>query len=288
MKYAFVLEHEGTFRVRLMCRVLDLSPSGYYAWKVRRPHTCRRTGQRQQFDERVRHHFNANKGRYGAPRLVRDLRAAHGPVSRKTVAKCMRNMNLRAKAARRFKATTNSNHTLPVAANLLQQDFSATAIDQKWVGDITYLWTDEGWLYLATVIDVYSRRVIGWSMASTMTAQLACDALTMALRQRGHPTQVIVHTDRGSQYCSADYQSVITQHKLRCSMSRKGNCYDNAMAESFFHSLKVEAIHGTRCKTRDEMKRTVFEYIEVDYNRRRRHSAIGYISPMMFETQTLA
>jgi transposase InsO family protein len=168
------------------------------------------------------------------------------------------------------------------------QDFTATGPNQKYVSDITYLWTDEGWLYLATVIDLYSRLVVGWAMSERMTAQLVCDALKMALWRRGMSRGVIVHSDRGSQYCSAAYQALIRKHGLLCSMSAKGNCYDNACAESFFHTLKVEAIHGGRFATREEMRQTVFEYIEVDYNRTRRHSANGYISPMAFEAQRVA
>ena len=200
MKYAFMQQHAEEFRLRLMCRVLDVSSSGYYGWRARRPHTGRRAMRRIALESRIRECFVACKARSGSPRLTKDVCEVEGRVNRKTVARLMRNMGLRAKAARRFKATTNSKHALPVAKNLLQQDFRATAIDQKWVGDITSLWTDEGWLYLATVLDVYSRALIGWSMASTMTAELVCDALTMALRQRKPPSGVIMHTDRGSQY----------------------------------------------------------------------------------------
>ncbi len=200
----------------------------------------------------------------------------------------LRRQNFRATAARKFKATTNSRHGLPVAPNLLEQDFSATAPNQKWVGDTTYLATGEGWLYLAVLIDLYSRKVIGWAMSERMTADLVGDALQMALWSRKMPKGVIVHSDRGSQYCSSLYQSVLTRHDLRCSMSAKGNCYDNACAESFFHSLKVEAIHGERLTIRETMRRQVFEYIELDYNRQRRHSAIGMISPEAFEARMIA
>jgi putative transposase len=175
-----------------------------------------------------------------------------------------------------------------MSENLLRQDFCASGPNQKWSGDITYLRTDEGWLYLAVVIDLWSRAVIGWSMSSRMTAQLACDALQMALWQRKCPENVIVHTDRGGQYCSADYQTLLKQHNLRGSMSAKGNCYDNACAESFFHSLKVECIHGERFASREIMRTTVFNYIECDYNRWRRHSACGGLSPEQFENQNLA
>ncbi|WP_247718762.1 IS3 family transposase [Morganella morganii] len=206
----------------------------------------------------------------------------------KTVAASLRRQGLRAKASRKFSPVSYKKHGLPVSENLLQQDFSASGPNQKWVGDITYLRTDEGWLYLAVVIDLWSRAVIGWSMSSRMTAQLACDALQMALWRRKRPKKVIVHTDRGGQYCSADYQALLTRHSLRGSMSAKGNCYDNACAESFFHSLKVECVHGERFISRETMRTTVFNYIECDYNRWRRHSACGGLSPEQFENQNLA
>jgi len=230
----------------------------------------------------------AHKSRYGSPRLTRDLADQGAVYDKKTVAKSLQRQALRAKAAKKFKATTNSQHNLPVAPNVLDQDFTATAPNQKWVGDISYLWTEEGWVYLAVVIDLYARCVVGWAMAERMTAELACDALHMALWRRQRPRGVIVHTDRGSQYCSERYQTLLRQHGLLCSMSAKGNCYDNACAESFFHSLKVEAIHGERFATRSEVRQAVFEYIEVHYNRIRRHSANGYLSPEAFEALKVA
>jgi putative transposase len=281
-------EHQGIFRVSAMNRVLQVSRSGFYAWRKRRDNPSPRQQRRKQLDTAVKKAFDANKGRSGSPRLVLDLADAGHQHDRKTVASSMQRQGLRAKAAKKFKATTNSKHNLTVAPNLLEQDFTATAPNQKYVGDITYLWTDEGWLYLATIIDLYSRLVVGWSMSERMTAQLVCDALKMALWRRHMPTNVIVHSDRGSQYCSGAYQKLLDEHGLICSMSGKGNCYDNACAESFFHSLKVEAIHGERFGTREEMRQTVFEYIEVDYNRTRRHSANGYISPEAFEVKNVA
>ena len=288
MKYVFMDEHQDTFQVSTMSRVLQVSRSGFYAWRRRQDHPSSRQQRRELLDEAVKKAFDARKGRSGSPRLVLDLADAGHQLNRKTAANSMRRQGLRAKAAKKFKATTNSNHNLPVAPNLLQQDFTASAPNQKYVGDITYLWTDEGWLYLATVIDLYSRLVVGWAMSERMTAQLACDALQMALWRRRLPTGVIVHTDRGSQYCSGAYQRLIREHDLLCSMSAKGNCFDNACAESFFHSLKVEAIHDERFATREEMRQTVFEYIEVDYNRTRRHSTNGYISPEAFEAKEVA
>jgi len=288
VKYTFMDAHTGMFGVSAMCRVLRVSRSGFYAWCVRQADPSPRQRRRQHLDGLVQEAFAARKGRSGSPGLTKDLAEAGHRFDRKTVAASLRRQGLRAKAARKFKATTDSAHQLPVAPNLLQQDFTATAPNQKYVGDITYLWTDEGWLYLAVVIDLYSRLVVGWAMSERMTAQLACDALQMALWRRRMPRGVIVHSDRGSQYCSSAYQALITKHALLCSMSARGCCYDNACAESFFHTLKVEAIHGERFATREQLRQTVFEYIEVDYNRTRRHSANGYISPEAFEAQQVA
>jgi putative transposase len=281
-------DHREEFSISGMSRVLGASRAGYYAWRSRQHKPSSRTMRQQAVDAKVESLFRVRKCRYGSPRLARDLAEAAFPVSVNTVAASMQRQGLVAKAARKFKATTNSKHDLPVAPNLLQQDFTATAPNEKWVGDITYLWTDEGWLYLAVVIDLFSRSVIGWAMSERMKASLVCDALMSALWRRGMPKNVIVHSDRGSQYCSADYQKIIKRHDLRCSMSAKGNCYDNACAESFFHSMKVEAIHGERFMTRKSMRQEVFEYIEIDYNRVRRHSANGYLSPEVFEAQRVA
>jgi len=288
VKYAFIEAHCTEFRIGSMCRVLDASRSGFYGWRERRSRPSARHQRRAKLDAAVGEAFARRRARAGSPRLVHDLREAGHCRDRKTVAASMKRQGLRARAAKKFKATTNSTHTLPVAPNLLEQDFGATAPNQKWVGDITYLWTEEGWLYLAVVIDLYSRLVVGWAMAERMTADLTCDALTMALWRRQMPRGVIMHTDRGSQYCSAAHRRLIRAHGLQASMSAKGNCYDNACAESFFHSLKVEAIHGERITTREQMRQVVFEYIEVDYNRNRRHSANGYISPEAFEALRVA
>lgn len=278
--------HTSQFSLKAMCRALSVARSGYYAWRSQKAST--RLQRSIELDRQVACAYLARKGRSGAPRLFHDLREAGLACNRKTVAASMRRQGLRAKAARKFKATTISNHTLPVAQNLLNQDFTASAPNQKWVGDITYLYTDEGWLYLAAVIDLYSRRVVGWAMNERMTADLVCDALRMALWRRKCPHGVIVHSDRGSQYCSAVYQQLLQRHQLRCSMSAKGNCYDNACAESFFHTLKVECIHGEQFINRARMRETVFEYIEVDYNRQRRHSTPGHISPQAFEPKVSA
>lgn len=196
-------------------------------------------------------------------------------------------MNL-PKAAKKFKATTNSNHQLPVAPNLLHQNFAAYKPNQKWVSDITYCWTEEGWLYLAVVMDLYSRKIVGWAMSERMTKKLVIDALQMAIWSRKPPKGLIIHSDRGSQYCSHEYQKILSLHGLICSMSKRGDCYDNAAMESWNHSFKVEAIHGERFATRDVIKKHVFEYIEIYYNRKRLHSMLSYKSPASFEIQKVA
>jgi len=197
----------------------------------------------------------------------------------------MKHLGLRAKARKKFKVTTDSKHNLPVAPNLLNRDFTALAPNQKWCGDISYVWTGEGWMYLAVVIDLYSRAVIGWSIQPSMSRQLVCDALTMALWRRRFPRGVLFHSDRGSQYCSNDYQKMLKSFGFICSMSRKGNCWDNAVAESFFHTIKTELIYTERYTTREVAKQSIFQYIEVYYNRIRRHSTIGSIAPEMLENQ---
>jgi len=250
--------NSGIFRITSLCRVLQVWRSGYYDWRARQGRPSRRQRWHSLLDQRVSDAFTTRKARSGSPGLTRDLEANGHPYNRKTVAASMKRQGLRAKAARKFKATTDSSHSRPVAPNLLAQNFTADAANQKWVGDITYLWTEEGWLYLAVVIDLYSRLVVGWSLSARMTAHLVCDALQMALWRRHMPVGVLVHTDRGSQYCSTAYQGLLEKHALVCSMSAKGNCYDNACAESFFHSLKVGLVHGERFATRHQMRRTSF------------------------------
>lgn len=276
-------EHQDQFSIVLQCPYFGVSRSGYYAWLNARSN--QREQQRPQRDAQVKQVFFWFKQRYGAPRIQRQLAPEQQQHNVNTIASSLQRHGLVAKAAKKFKATTNSKHPLPVAPNWLEQNFQAEQPNQKWVSDITYLWTAEGWLYLAVVIDLFSRQVIGWSMSEQMTAQLTCDALQMAVFRRKRPKGVICHSDRGSQYCSRDYQNLLKRHSLVCSMSAKGNCYDNACAESFFHSLKVEAIHGENGLTRQQMKQAVFEYIETDYNRVRLHSNNGYRSPLDFEAR---
>ncbi|EAY0101640.1 IS3 family transposase [Salmonella enterica] len=288
MKYVFIENHQAEFNIKAMCRVFQVARSGWYVWHQRRHQINRRQRFRLVCDNVVREAFSDAKQRYGAPRLTDELRAQGYQFNVKTVAASLRRQGLRAKASRRFRPVSYRKHDLPVSENLLKQDFYASGPNQKWVGDITYLRTGEGWLYLAVVIDLWSRSVIGWSMSSRMTAQLACDALQMALWRRKCPENVIVHTDRGGQYCSTDYQSLLKRHNLRGSMSARGCCYDNACAESFFHTLRVECIHGEDLVSREIMRTAVFNYSECDYNRWRRHSACGGLSPEQFENQNLA
>jgi len=279
-------EHAAQFGVQMMCRVMLVSASGYYDWCQRGPSV--QAQARAQLDADVRVAFEAQKARAGAPRLTLQLKSQGCRAGRNQVAASLRRQGLRARAARKFKATTNSNHALPVAENLLNQDFTAQRCDEKWAADITYVGTEEGWLYLAVVLDLYSRKVIGWSMSERMTTRLTCDALRMALSRRCWPRGVIVHSDRGSQYCAQEYRAVLTANELQCSMSARGNCYDNAAVESWNHSLKVEAVHGERFLTRAQAKKQLFDYIEVYYNRQRLHSSLGYLSPEQFESSRVA
>jgi len=281
-----IRRHEGEHAVALMCRVLRVSRSGYYDWRRRGP--SKQAQANVHLLEAIRRVHTAHKARVGSPRIALHLQEEGRTVGKNRIARLMREAGLRAKAARKLKATTNSNHGLPVAPNRLQQDFSATRPDEKWVTDITYIETHEGWLYLAVVLDLYARRVVGWAMAERMTSQLVCDALQMALDRRKTPNGVLVHSDRGSQYCSDVYQRLLRRHGLVCSMSKRGDCYDNAAMESWNHSLKVEAIHGERFDTREQAKEHVFEYIEIYYNRQRLHSRLGYLTPEMFELQNAA
>ena len=281
-----IKKHENSFSLSMMCRALTVSRSGYSGWR-QRP-ASRRQQSNDRLTEEIKRIFDDEKSRVGSPRIARRMRLEGRPANRKRIAKIMQKNGWRAKAAKKFKATTNSRHNLPVAPNLLLQHFEVDAPDQKWVSDITYIWTDEGWLYLTVVLDLYSRAIVGWSMSERMTAKLVCDALTMALWRRKNPTGVIIHSDRGSQYCSAEYQKLLRKNEFICSMSKKGDCYDNAAMESWNHSFKVEAIHGEKIPTRAYARSHTFEYIDVYYNRKRLHSKLGYLSPEAFEAKKVA
>lgn len=274
------------FSVRMMCKLLSVSASGYYDWRDRPP--SKRAQENIILAGKIKAIFDEERARAGAKRIAKRLKLEGIKASRHRVAKIMRANEWRAKAAKKFKATTNSNHKLPVAPNLLQQNFSASRPNEKWVSDITYVWTEEGWLYLAVVMDLYSRMVVGWAISERMTSQLVIDALQMAIWRRKKPRGVIIHSDRGSQYCSHDYQKLLAENGFICSMSKRGDCYDNASMESWNHSFKVEAIHGEKFLTRADAKNHVFEYIDVYYNRKRLHSRLGYLSPVYFEAQIVA
>ena len=264
MKYAFIKENQREFSVLLMCQLFSVSRSGFYAWIIRTP--SKRDQANKMLDVKIKSVFAKHKQRYGSPRITRELKKQKEICSDTRVARRMKVLNIKAVAKRKFKVTTDSSHALPVYKNVLNRDFGTTNINQKWCADISYVRTDEGWLYLAVVIDLYSRAVIGWSMNDRMNKALVCDALTMALFRRKFPKDVIMHTDRGSQYCSIRYQNLLKDNRLIGSMSRKGNCWDNAIAESFFHTLKVELVHTERYATREHAKQSIFQYIEGYYN----------------------
>ncbi len=282
-----MLTYCALFSISMMARVLLVSRSGYYSWLNSREVISWRMQQRVAIDVLVKAAFVAGKGRYGAERIFHDLAEQDNPLDIKTINKSLKRQGLIAKAAKLFKVTTDSNHALPVAPNLLERNFSAHRPNEKWVTDITYIQTTEGWLYLAVMMDSYSRKIVGWSMGKNIDAQLVCDALMMALWRRKFPQGVIVHSDRGSQYASHAFRGLLNKYSLTQSMSRKGDCWDNACAESFFHSLKVELIHGEPLQNGKQTRESIFEYIEVDYNRYRRHSAIGFISPERFEASNV-
>lgn len=277
MRYAWIENQRGSYALEALCEALGVSPSGFAAWK--RGGSCRRRLTDTQLLTLIRAIHAESKGAYGSPRVWREIRERGLPASRERVARLMSENGIRAKHKRRYKATTDSRHALPVAPNLLAQDFKTSRPDQTWTADITYIPTAEGWLYLAVVMDLYTRMIVGWSMDARMSRELVIDALTMAhLRRRPKPG-LMHHSDRGSQYCSGDYQGLLAGHGMIVSMSRKGCCWDNAPMESFFNSLKNERTHGSRYATREEARQDTFEYIELFYNRTRRHSALGYVSP---------
>ena len=286
MKYRFISDHRETFKVGRMCKLLNVSRSSYYAW-LKRPES-RRGRENRSLEDKIRVLHRTSHGIYGSPRIHRDLVTAGIRCGKNRVARIMREAGIRSRTKRKFKATTNSKHNLPVAPNLLNQDFTVKAPNLAWVGDITYIPTNEGWLYLAVLLDLYNREVVGWSASSRMTRQLAINALQMALGRRNPRQGLLHHTDRGSQYASSDYQKILKDHGMLCSMSRKGNCYDNALAESFFARLKTEWVSHQRYFSRSEAIQSLFFYIEIFYNRKRRHSSIDYLTPQEYETISLA
>ena len=281
MKYAWMAEQGRSFALSEMCQVLEVSVSGYRAW--RRGGTPDRRGLTdQQMLALIRAIHAELRGAYGSPRMIRELRARGFSAGKERVERLMRENGIHARHKRRYKVTTDSKHGLPVADNLLARNFMPAAPNQVWTSDITYLWTDEGWLYLAIVLDLFNREIVGWSLKPRMTSDIVTDALTMAWFRKSPAAGLLHHSDRGSQYASQAFQDKLKAYGMTCSMSRKGNCWDNAPTESWFNSFKNERVHGLRYATHANMKAMSFEYIEVFYNRTRQHSTLGYTSPRQF------
>lgn len=283
MKFAFIAAEKAAFPVRVLCRILAVSRAGFYAAQARP--AAAHTRRDQQLAVEIAAIHAETRQRYGSPRVHAELRARGQGVSRKRVARLMRHRGLAARRRRRYRVTTDSRHPFPVAANVLARQFTAPAPDAVWVTDITYIPTGEGWLYLAVILDLYSRGIVGWAMSDRITRQLTLDALGMALARRRPPQGLLHHSDRGSQYASGDYQTALGRQGIVGSMSRRGDCWDNAVAESFFATLKVELVHDARWPTRAAARGAVFEYIEIFYNQQRRHSSLGFLSPRAFERQ---
>jgi putative transposase len=281
MRFRLIDAAKEDFPVQRLCQVLDVSSSGYFAWRSRpaSPH------QREDLVilAHIRSAFTLSNETYGSPRMTRELQDEGLKVGRRRTARLMRENGLKARQKRRFKRTTDSHHAFPVAPNLLAQDFSATRPNQKWNADISYVWTSEGWLYLAVVLDLFARRVVGWAVSDRLHKELALEALRNALAIRQPPAGLTHHADRGSQYCSIEYQAELRKHGIRISMSGKGNCYDNSVVETFFKTLKSELVWRTVFQTRAEAKAAIGRYIDGFYNSVRRHSTLDYVSPIQFE-----
>ena len=283
MRYRVIQEHDRRDPIRLMCRALAVSSAGYDAWRGR-PESPRAVANRDLLTAICLLHHDSRQT-YGSPRIWRALRAQGHQGGEHRVARLMRQAELQAKTVLKWRVTTDSAHRLPVAANPLNRQFTTAAPNQVWAGDLPYIWTMEGWLYLAVLLDLYSRRVVGWAMSQRVTVELTEQALTMALAKRAPTAGLLHHSDRGSQYAATSYQRVLDEYGLIPSMSRTGNGWDNACVESFFGTLKRELIHHRQYHSREEAKQEIFEYLEVFYNRQRRHSTLGYQSPAEFEAR---
>ena len=284
MKFAFILARAVAFPVALMCRLLGVSKSGFYAWRDR-PESARfHDDARLAIDIAAIH--KRSRGRYGSPRVHAELQAQGIRVGRKRVERLMRELGLCARPRRRFRKTTDSQHANPIAPNLLERNFEASAPNQVWVTDVTYVWTYEGWLYLAVIVDLYARRVVGWAASDANDTTLALSALSMAVEHRKPPRGLIHHSDRGSPYASAEYRRALALLGIVASMSRKGDCWDNAVAESFFSTLKVELVHEEQYATRGAAVVSIGDYILCFYNAERRHSHLNYVSPVEFELKS--
>ncbi|MBO6777877.1 MAG: IS3 family transposase [Marinibacterium sp.] len=283
MRFAFIAKNADMLPVERLCQIMDVSPRGYRAYR-NRP-----LSQRQRKDmvllAHIREQFALSFGSYGRPRMTEELKELGQPVGHRRVGRLMRDNRIAVRRNRKFKATTDSNHSFNIAPNLLNRDFSAARPNRKWAGDISYVWTQEGWLYLAVILDLHSRRVIGWAVSNRMKRDLAIRALNMAIALRRPSKGCIHHTDRGSQYCSHDYQKILRQHGFKVSMSGTGNCYDNAAVETFFKTIKAGLLWQRSWRTRRDAEIAIFEYINGFYNPRRRHSALGWKSPLAFEAK---
>jgi putative transposase len=282
VRFVWIKQHRNQFNLMVLCDVLEVSRSGYYAW-LKRPVSARQK-RREELTDQIRQVHERSRCTYGSPRVHAELADRQVSVCVNTIARLMKQAGLQSRIRRRFVVhTTDSNHGEPVAANVLDRQFAASGPNRKWCCDITYVPTDEGFLYLAAVIDLCSRKIVGWSMADHLRSELCLEALEMALHQRRPEQGLLHHSDRGVQYACESYRALLAEHGMEASMSRTGNCYDNAVMESFFSTLKTELIYHEHYATRAEACRSIFEYIEVFYNRQRRHSAIGYKSPETFE-----
>jgi putative transposase len=281
LTFQFIADHHAQWPVAWMCEALEVSQSGYYAWIGRSPSPAAQ--RRKELVAAIQGIHAEVKRRYGSPRMTVELKARGYACSENLVAKLMKTQGIRAKTTRRFQRTTDSRHDLPVAENLLDRQFNPNSPNTAWSADISYIPTMDGWLYLAVVEDLFSRRIVGWAMNATMTSRLVVDALEMAIGQRLPGKGLMAHSDRGSQYASEHYQRLLSRHGINCSMSRVAQCWDNAPVESFFATLKRELIHSDRYMTREQARTSIFEYIEVFYNRIRRHSSLDYLSPVEFE-----
>ncbi|MBP9708164.1 MAG: IS3 family transposase [Oligoflexales bacterium] len=284
MKYAFIKDHRDKFEVALMCNVLAVSRSGFYDWLTRDNST--KNIRLELIKLEIRSIFKKSRKTYGVPRMLKALLAKGYKIGKEKVAELMRIIGLKPKASKRFKAlTTQSKHKYPVVSNKLNQDFSCITPNKKWVGDVTFIDTDEGWLYLAAVLDLCTRKIVGWAMYEANDRHLTISALTMALKRQKVASNLLFHSDRGSNYACFDFQDMLTDLGLEASMSRSGCCYDNAVMESFFHTLKTEFVHHENFATKQQAKDAIFEWIEVFYNRERIHSSIGYKTPVAFEEE---
>ena len=281
MRYAFIRDEAKNHGVEILCELLEVSRSGYYAFAQRKP--SQRSEEHERLGKKIQKIFTESRKTYGYRRVVAALKKASENCGKYRVSKLMKKLNLMPYRKRKFKLTTNSKHDYPIVSNVLNREFNPIKPNQAWTADITYVETTDGWLYLASMMDLYGRKIIGWAMDKTMTSNLVISALQMALSRREIGEGLILHSDRGKQYAATDYQLLLKQNRIICSMSRKGNCWDNAPMESFFRTLKVEALYGQRLLNREETKLMIFEYIEVFYNRQRQHSVLNYLSPEEYE-----